>query len=231
MYLFLSDKNTEKKNLLWEKIKSQKEDEYEALIDSLSDYVSSSGKKNLEERLATSTLLYTAVCYLKNRGKIDNVGILKKSAYGKPYLDGGDAKISISHSNDGVALAVSKDREIGVDMENEIDSKRAKRLEKRFFREEEFYEKALENASLSEKISGENVKAYNLENGELVSINLLPTDGSFTSKWTVCEAIMKCDGRGFSALHDISGLAEKMEIISFIRARGGQKTYISIALG
>ena len=75
------------------------------------------------------------------------------------------------------------------------------------------------------------MKAYNLKNGEFVSINLLPTDGLFTSKWTVCEAIMKCDGRGFSAIHDISTLAEKMEIISFIREHGGRKTYISIALG
>jgi phosphopantetheinyl transferase len=231
MYLFLSDKNAEEKSLLWEKIKSQKEDEYKALIESLSDYVSSSGKKNLEERLAAATLLYTAVCYLKNRGELENVGALKKGEHGKPYLEGGDAKISISHSDDGVALAVSKDREIGVDMENEIDPERAKRLEKRFFREEKLSENALENDSPSEKISGENVKAYSLKNGEFVSINLLPTDGSFTSKWTVCEAIMKCDGRGFSALHDISTLAEKMEIISFIRESGGRKTYISIALG
>ena len=231
MYLFLSDKNAEEQSLLWEKIKSEKEDGYEALIDSLSDYVSLSGKKNLEERLAASTLLYTALCYLKNRGEIDNVGALKKGEYGKPYLDGGAAKISISHSDGGVALAVSKDREIGVDMENEIGPERAERLEKRFFREEKLSENALENATLSERIGGENVKAYSLKNGELVSEKFLPTDGSFTSKWTVCEAIMKCDGRGFSALHDISGLAEKMEIISFIRERGGRKTYISIALG
>lgn len=230
MYLFLSDKNAEEKSLLWEKIKSEKEDEYEALIDSLSDYVSSSGKKNLEERLVTSTLLYTALCYLKNRGEIENVGALKKGEHGKPYLDGGDVKISISHSDDGVALAVSKTSEIGVDMENEIDPERAERLEKRFFREEKISKNALENASLSKRIGGENVKAYSLKNGELVSEKFLPTDDSFTSKWTVCEAIMKCDGRGFSALHDINGLAEKMEIISFIRECGGRKTYISIAL-
>lgn len=231
MYLFLSDKNAEEQSLLWEKIKSKKEDGYEALIDSLSDYVFSSGKKNLEERLATSTLLYTALCYLKNRGEIDNVGALKKGEHGKPYLDGGDAKISISHSDGGVALAISKDHEIGVDIENEIGPERAERLEKRFFREEKLFENALENATLPKKIGGENVKSYSLEKGGLVSIKLLPTDGSFTSKWTVCEAIMKCDGRGFSALHDIGTLAEKMEIISFIRERGGRKTYISVALG
>ncbi|MBQ9733472.1 MAG: hypothetical protein IJV74_04475 [Clostridia bacterium] len=231
MYLFLSDKNAEEQSLLWEKIKSKKEDGYEALIDSLSDYVSSSGKKNLEERVATSTLIYTSLCYLKNRGEIENVGALKKGEHGKPYLDGGDAKINISHSDGGVALAVSKDREIGVDMENEIGPERAERLEKRFFREEKLFENTLENTTLPKKIGGENVKSYSLKNGELVSIKLLPTDGSFTSKWTVCEAIMKCDGRGFSALHDIGTLAEKMEIISFIRERGGRKTYISIALG
>ena len=152
MYLFLSDKNAEEKSLLWEKIKSQKEDEYKALIESLSDYVSSSGKKNLEDRLAAATLLYTASCYLKNRGELNNVGTLKKGEHGKPYLEGGDAKISISHSDDGVALAVSKDREIGVDMENEIDPERAKRLEKRFFREEILSENALENDSPSEKM-------------------------------------------------------------------------------
>lgn len=231
MYLFLSDKNAEEQSLLWEKIKSKKEDGYEALIDSLSDYVSSSGKKNLEERLAASTLLYTALCYLKNRGEIECVGALKKGEHGRPYLDGGDAKISISHSDGGVALAVSKDREIGVDIENEIGPERAERLEKRFFREEKLSENTFENATLPKKIGGENVKAYSLKNGELVSEKILPTDGSFTSKWTVCEAIMKCDGRGFSALHEIGTLAEKMEIISFIRERGGRKTYISIALG
>lgn len=231
MYLFLSDKNAEEQSLLWEKIKSKKEDGYEALIDSLSDYVSSSGKKNLEERLAASTLLYTALCYLKNRGEIECVGALKKGEHGRPYLDGGDAKISISHSDGGVALAVSKDREIGVDIENEIGPERAERLEKRFFREEKLSENTLENATLPKRNGGENVKAYSLKNGELVSEKILPTDGSFTSKWTVCEAIMKCDGRGFSALHEIGTLAEKMEIISFIRECGGRKTYISIALG
>ena len=80
MYLFLSNKKPQEQSLLWEKIKEQKTRKNIDLIDSLSLYISGSGKKNLEEKLAFSILLFSALEYLKNEGVVPFSEKVKKIA-------------------------------------------------------------------------------------------------------------------------------------------------------
>ena len=40
------------------------------------------------------------------------------------------------------------------------------------------------------------------EDSQMDEEKILSSDGAFEEKWTIAEAIMKCDGRGFSSLPD-----------------------------
>ena len=223
MYLFLSNKKPQEQSLLWGKIKEQKTRENIDLIDSLSLYISGSGKKNLEEKLAVSILLFSALEYLKNEGVVRKLGVLKKTSLGRPYLDGGDVDISISHTGDYVLIGISVGAEIGVDIEHKIDEGRAENLEKRFFEGIDFSQK------LKDKSYGDNIRCFEFSRGEFCMVSLFPAEDDFTAKWTLTEAIMKCDGRGFSSLHSVSQLAEKMELGSYVFNENRKNIYISVA--
>ncbi len=230
MYLFLSDKKTQKQDLLWSEIKEKSQGEYRALTESLSEYISDSGKKNYDERVSVAILLCSIIVYLKRKGVVEKIGALKKGEHGKPYLDGGDIKFNISHTDGEVAIAVSRDCEVGVDIEEKISPERSGKLEKRFFPGINLFEKTVEKSLFEKEKNVNYLEAYRLENGEFSPVNLLFADDSFTAKWTACEAVMKCDGRGFAALYDINELAQEMKIKSFIYEKCGQKIYISVAL-
>jgi hypothetical protein len=57
----------------------------------------------------------------------------------------------------------------------------------------------------------------------------IPADDSFTAKWTAAEALMKCDGRGFSALGELQTLMKEMKVFSFSLTKENKKIYASIA--
>lgn len=223
MYLFLSNKNPQEQSLLWERIKEQETSKNTDLIDSLTRYILESGKKNFEERIAVSTLLFSALEYLKNNGVVEKIGVLKKTQLGRPYLDGGDADISISHTKDYVLVGISADTEIGVDIEREIYEGRAKNLEKRFFDGIDF------SCRLKDESCREDMHCFEFSQGKFSQLALFPTEGGFTSKWTLAEAVMKCDGSGFSSLQSISQLSEAMVLGSYIVNKNGKNIYISVA--
>ena len=68
------------------------------------------------------------------------------------------------------------------------------------------------------------------ENGEFESIELSTADENFTAKWTTAEAIMKCDGRGFSALPELEKIKEKMKICTMLFDSENGKEYIAVAI-
>ena len=52
---------------------------------------------------------------------------LKKTPYGKYYIDGADIKFNVSHSKDNIVIAIS-DSEVGVDCEVVKDEYRVRRI-------------------------------------------------------------------------------------------------------
>ena len=228
MYLFLLRKKPQEQELLWDRIKEKNNEKYGALLASLSEYIFASGKKNYDERVATSLLIYNLLLYLKTEGVIKRVGVLKKTPSGKPYLDGGEINISISHTEDLITVAASMEHEIGVDAEQEIPGERAAKLESRFFSDFDLPEGNM--ASKRCGVKDKDIEIFELFEVGFERVEMAVADSSFTKKWTLAEAIMKCEGDGFSALHRLSDLAEEMTLFSFVYDLDGKNVYISLAL-
>lgn len=86
--------------------------------------------------------------------------------------------------------------------------------------------KAVEdNANVCE----EKMAVFALKDDTLAPIALCSSDGSVTEKWTQLEAVLKCDGGGFSAFSSADELAKKMKIYSFVYVSNSKKYYISLA--
>jgi|ERR1035437_4543110 phosphopantetheinyl transferase len=61
--------------------------------------------------------------------------IIEYSIHGKPYIKGYDLEISISHTKEYIALILSKDKKVGIDIE--ILDPRIIRIENKFLRDDE----------------------------------------------------------------------------------------------
>ena len=101
--------------------------------------------------------------------------------------------ISISHSDGAVAVSISDEGEIGVDIQSKISPEKANRLSDRFFGDVEALDEDL------------NVKYYygDIEDAMAIftKINLDDADRQdYTTKWAYSESVMKLYGRGFGDL-------------------------------
>ncbi len=149
------------------------------------------------ERLAAYSTLFFALCELYGKRGLT----LCRPEYGKPYLDGNEIYISLSHTDGAVAVALSDEYELGVDIQSEIDEHRAARLEKRFF----------DNINIKEKNIPVNLFRLNItgDAAAFEAIKAEPREDDFTARWAYCESLLKCDGSGFSGLEKISEIQEK----------------------
>lgn len=208
-------------------------------VSGLSEYVSESGKARLIDRTRTAYLIDESLKFLLESGVISSIGHLKKHASGKPFLSDSGLKISISQSDGVSAVAFSADGEIGIDIEAEIPPQRADRIRERYLSALSFCEASAgteqvrgsdDAAQAKLSFCGEaDICVYALTNVGFASLTLALSDGSVTEKWTVLEAILKCDGRGFAALDCADELARETDVISFIYAHGDKKYYLSLA--
>lgn len=221
MYLYITEKTPQQKADLWVKTKSEYKDMCQALFESLDAYIADSGKKNRGERELVSSLLIKSVFHLRSFGEISKIPkAFKKDDQGKPYFEDFDISFNIAHSDGLVVIAYGKNEKIGVDTECEIEEKRAANLSLRFPM----------IASLKTEKCPEKIEAYVMgHNGEFTAVDLDFSGEDFTEKWTVAEALMKCDGRGFSTLSSLERLAEKMKSCTFIYECEKGKNYISVA--
>ena len=123
---------------------------------------------------------------------------------------------------------VFKQEEIGIDIERKIDSKKVENLSGRFSQISSLDIENKENENRDvEKIIFLEMK----ENGSLESMNLEMSDNSFSAKWTAAEAIMKCDGRGFSAISELQKIKKDVNVFTFLLHHENKKNYISLAVG
>ena len=145
---------------------------------------------------------------------------------GRPIFVGSPYDFNISHSGNMVAVAISDDARVGVDVEEEIDLTREKHIEVRYTSridvttldkplpsEIEIYlaslndEGELDNYRMLEVITftdegEENIgkNAGNVKSG--IHFDAVTLDNSTTSKWCVTESALKCRGSGFADFFD-----------------------------
>ena len=221
MYLYFLSKKTQDIDTLWNKTKSKYKEKMADLVFSLEGYINTSGKANRDERILTAFLILESLPTLPFFAAKSVPSSLKKSIHGKPYFENSSIKINIAHNEDFVLVAYDENAEIGVDLEGEIEPQKVEKLSERFASIS-----SLKTAKLEEKISAFIMK----ENGKFESIKFSTADENFTTKWTTAEAIMKCDGRGFSTLPELEKIKEKMKICTMVFDSENGKEYIAVAI-
>ncbi|MBQ8303249.1 MAG: hypothetical protein IJX97_06910 [Clostridia bacterium] len=172
------------------------------LPENIKAYVESAKNENVkaERELAYTTLL----CSLKAFFEI-NDPIIERDADGKPYLkQEGEKSIyfNISHSDGAVAVALSDEGEIGMDIQSDIDDKKAERLEKRYLSDLIYTNEKV----IDEIFFGEIIDECLVLNGTVFENPLI---NSFSEKWTVLESLLKLSGKGFGGLSLICDLSKK----------------------
>ena len=129
--------------------------------------------------------------------------------------------ISISHSDGVIAVSISDEGEVGVDIQSEISPDKAKRLDQRFL------------FSVDARSESLDIRYYycSISDNEAIFTEIPLSDAKildFTAKWTYSEAILKLFGRGFGDIGKLRELskAAKCEIREY---KGKKVYYISTA--
>lgn len=172
----------------------------------IDDFIKNTKHEKLrEERYLAYTSLLSS---LKAFFSIDNATVAKDRE-GKPYLvynteSTHKIHISISHSEDVVAISLSDEGEIGVDIQYKISAERVERLSNRFFSDVEVHSEDM------------GIKYYYcdiLEN-EAVFEEIILDDADkqeYTAKWAYSESVMKLYGRGFGDVNILTDLIKQCQ--------------------
>lgn len=152
-----------------------------------------------ERRLAYTTLL----CALKVFYSIDFPRI-ERNEYGKPYLADSNIRISLSHSNGAVAVCISDEGEVGVDLQTQIEPERAERLKERFFTSLQVKNESISTEYYYCDLSGEDAEIYSI-----TLPDFQPCEADFSARWVSAESIMKLIGHGFADAEGVSKLAKE----------------------
>ena len=172
-----------------------------------------------EKRISISD--YGAFPELKSGACADFLEIrLSFDERGKPYLERDGERfpveISLSHTDSLAAVILSDEGEVGVDIETEIEEDRAERLADRFFSSGISVEKRGSLRSLYTLFEG----AVSVFEPSKEGCSQNPSDAeenhsiSFTERWVLCEAILKCEGGGFGSLTRLPALAGSASVYS-----------------
>ena len=168
--------------------------------------LSAKNDKAKREKIFTYALLTEALLHSGYAGDI----ILAEEKHGKPQLDGGVYKISLSHTDKLCAVAISDEGEVGIDAEEISGEEKTKAAVKRF----------LNDFSPSLNFS-QGVKIYDFDfiKSSFTKCKIDPIreagPSSFTVLWTAAEALLKCDGGGFASLPSLEKIESESLIYSF----------------
>lgn len=135
---------------------------------------------------------------------------------GKPYFENKEyPRFSISHTEGAVAVAFSTDAdEIGVDIEEDSERLKNKRLCERFFPGLSLCENEIEDCEISLSLPED---------------SLLSPSGA-DALYTLGEAVIKCAGEGFSAAASAAALGVSMKKSSYAVTIYDKRYYISLAV-
>lgn len=170
---------------------------------------------------------------------------------GKPYFRDGaaDAYFSISHTDKYAVAVLTDEGECGIDIECESSAHRAERIEGRFLSSVDFtlpttvnqpdvlvarLANPLGTTALCELTVGKERKpfddvAYPL-NGR--SLQELPVNSNLSplSRWTLLEAALKADGRGFGAYKCADEIIHAVSARHYLFSDGEKGYYLSVAI-
>ena len=151
----------------------------------------------------SSTLLFSLKEFFANTDPK-----LERNKNGKPYIKDSNIYISLSHSDDICAVALSDEGEIGVDIQCYVDEAKAERLTKRFLseikpRQDEMNIKCL-YMTLTEKTALFGEICLNKDN-----------ETDFLTKWVYLESVIKAYGLSFSDISKITELKENTKTTIF----------------
>nr|MBE6544506.1 hypothetical protein [Oscillospiraceae bacterium] len=167
----------------------------------IQEYISST--KNDEVRAERRLAYITLLCSLSLFFGIDDVEI-NRDSFGKPFIKHSGNKqifISISHSDGTVAVSLSDEGDIGVDLQTETDKKRAEKLDGRF----------LQGFKTENQFIPISYYHCTIENDLVFFIEIFPADAKeegFTERWSALESLLKLDGGGFSSLSKIKKIKD-----------------------
>ena len=152
---------------------------------------------------------------------------IEKDENEKPYfpedIDGVKYYFSISHSNGYAAVLLTDLCECGVDIEPQMTKERAKRVNDRF----------LSDDFEIDKYDGEIIPTLIGFNDDVsISFDLDSDETSkfATEKWTTLEALLKADGRGFTAFSQRHNIVKQMCTGALRLIDGDKNVYVALAL-
>ncbi len=196
-----------------------------------------------KELYVDRVISYTLLLYaLESLGKNPEECEVLFTKLGKPYLKSQDMRFSISHTRGIVCVAIS-DSDIGVDAQSldELSLERVGALSKRFFGD--VYIESLDIPNYTDDtqsiVGGVKIEALSLTLCvKNAGVELIPTEVKYVSgidgpmrKWCECESLLKLDGRGFSALGDITRIAVSSRVFSTcIKTADGALVHLSFAI-
>lgn len=190
------------------------------------------GTKNENQRLMR-IFAYGLLNYALKLTQGDADYAIEWGAQGKPCLTlagrGSDVKINLSHTEKMCAVAVSDEGDVGVDIECEIPHDKAERLKKRLFSDIKICAENkishIEYHLFEYSEQGEICEARGSEKYLLEGV----AEDDYTALWTMGEAMMKCDGRGFLAVGNLADLSNKMNVDTTCISLKNKRYTVSVA--
>ena len=159
---------------------------------------------------------------------------IKIDLNGKPHFEPCKVHFSVSHTYGAVAVAVSEEGEIGVDIEKIKDEKSAvmKLLMYRFTGD--MYGEMCEKYALFDR---ESFFEYSIEditeNARKAEKSTVPDEinecDRYYIAWCALESILKCSGLGFAGINQLGDLTEKTEVKGTVAELNDGKYAISFA--
>ena len=181
---------------------------YSLFPEKLRSYISSPKSPEVRQsRLGGYLLLFHTVRFLFGRTDFK----IEFTEAGKPYFDSSELKdlsFNISHSGGLCAVCICDEgKAVGVDIQEEIEKEKAERIKERFYEGEIPMEESPDPVYLFGGFSsfGDCFFAEIPSEG----IELCDPSESFLDRWSLCEAVMKCDGGGFASYGNIEKLLSK----------------------
>ncbi len=202
---------------------------FSLLPEVLKEYIKKPKNEDMRlSRLGGYLLLFHTVRFLFGEFDFD----IDFNENGKPYFKNGITKglsFNISNCEGLCAVTLSDDIScVGVDIQSDISEEREKKLKERFFNGKIDCRENIEVIYLFAGFS-----AYGdcmFAEIPITSLKHADPNECFSDRWSLCEALMKCDGRGFGAIGDIGALLEELRFQTVGISYKGKRYSLSTAV-